>query len=77
MANEVPPQEGYKPFYLREKIGEMVRYGYPLTMGFSRKNRELADEMRKAMLMLGADDPTEERARETKKKCNELAGDIF
>ena len=52
MANEVPPQEGYKPFYLREKIGEMVQYGYPLTMGFSRKNRELADEMRKEMLTI-------------------------
>ena len=32
MANDVPPQEGPKPFYLREKIGEMVKYGYPLTM---------------------------------------------
>ena len=31
----------------------------------------------RVIAMLGADDPTEERARETKKKCNELAGDIF
>ena len=50
MANDVPPQEGPKPFYLREKIGEMVKYGYPLTMRFSRKDRELADQLRVSML---------------------------
>lgn len=52
MANEVPPQERPRPFYLREKISDMIRYGYPLTMGFSRKNRELADEMRRSMLTI-------------------------
>lgn len=52
MANEVPPQERPRPFYLREKISDMIRYGYPLTMGFSRKNRELADEMRRSMLVI-------------------------
>lgn len=51
-ANEVPPQERTRPFYLREKISDMIRYGYPLTMGFSRKNRELADEMRRSMLTI-------------------------
>lgn len=51
-ANEVPPQERPRPFYLREKISDMIRYGYPLTMGFSRKNRELADEMRRSMLTI-------------------------
>ena len=50
MANDVPPQEGPKPFYLRENIGEMVKYGYPLTMRFSRKDRELADQLRVSML---------------------------
>ena len=50
MANDVPPQEGPKPFYLREKIGEMVKYGYPITMRFSRKDRELADQLRVSML---------------------------
>lgn len=44
---EVPPQQGDKkkkpePFHLAEKIGEMVDYGYPLTMSFPRKDRELA-----------------------------------
>lgn len=43
---EVPPQQGDKkkkpePFHLAEKIGEMVDYGYPLTMSFPRKDREL------------------------------------
>lgn len=52
MANEVPPQERPRPFYLREKISDMIQYGYPLTMGFSRKNRELADEMRRSMLTI-------------------------
>ena len=52
MANEVPPQERPRPFYLREKISDMIRYGYPMTMGFSRKNRELADEMRRSMLTI-------------------------
>ena len=51
-ANEVPPQERPRPFYLREKISDMIRYGYPMTMGFSRKNRELADEMRRSMLTI-------------------------
>lgn len=39
---EVPPQQGDKkkkpePFHLAEKIGEMVDYGYPLTMSFLGK----------------------------------------
>ena len=47
---EVPPQQGDKkkkpePFHLAEKIGEMVDYGYPLTMSFPRKDRGLADEL--------------------------------
>lgn len=50
---EVPPQQGeYKPLVLVEKIGEMMQYGYPLTLGFARKHRELADELRKSMLTI-------------------------
>ena len=54
---EVPPQQGDKkkkpePFHLAEKIGEMVDYGYPLTMSFPRKDRELADELRRSMLAI-------------------------
>lgn len=58
---DVPPQQGkpekgagekndekkVEPFHLREKIEEMVDYGYPLTMSFPRKDRELADELKK------------------------------
>ena len=59
---EVPPQQGDKkkkpePFHLAEKIGEMVDYGYPLTMSFPRKDRELADLRSRAE----RDDPTELR----------------
>lgn len=54
---EVPPQQGDKkkkpePFHLAEKIGEMVDYGYPPTMSFPRKDRELADELRRSMLAI-------------------------
>lgn len=54
---EVPPQRTedngeYKPFWLREKIKEMLQYGYPLTMGFPRKSKELADEMRRCMIAM-------------------------
>ena len=40
----------YEPFLLRQKIGDMVKYGYPITMGFGRKYRELGDQMRRSML---------------------------
>ena len=54
---EVPPQraagdEEYKPFWLREKTKEMLKYGYPLTMQFPRKSKELADEMRHCMISI-------------------------
>lgn len=40
----------YEPFVLRQRIGDMVKYGYPITMGFGRKYRELGDQLRKSML---------------------------
>ena len=54
---EVPPQQGDKmkraePFHLAEKIEEMVDYGYPITQSFPRKDRELADELRRSMLAI-------------------------
>lgn len=49
MQSETAPQGSYEPFRLKEKIGEMIQYGRPLTMNFSRRNRDLADEMRTAM----------------------------
>lgn len=63
---DVPPQQGkpekgagekndekkVEPFHLREKIEEMVDYGYPLTMSFPRKDRELADELKKSILTI-------------------------
>jgi hypothetical protein len=63
---DVPPQQGkpekgagekndekkVEPFHLREKIEEMVDYGYPLTMSFPRKDRELADELKKSTLTI-------------------------
>lgn len=39
-----------KKFILKEKIGDMMKYGMPLVNGFPRRNRKLADTMRDAML---------------------------
>lgn len=53
---EVPPQradeEEYRPFVLGVKIDDMVKYGYPLTMNFPRRCRELEDEMRRTMISM-------------------------
>ena len=46
----MPPASSYEPFRLKEKIAEMIRYGRPLTKQFSRKDRDLADDMRLCML---------------------------
>lgn len=52
-----PPDEsqGQEPeqprkFVLKEKIGEMLRYGLPLVDKFSRRDRKLADILRDSML---------------------------
>lgn len=52
MQNELPPASSYEPFRLKEKIGEMMRYGRPLTKQFSRKDRDLADDLRASMLKM-------------------------
>lgn len=52
MQVDTPNSASFEPFILKEKIGDMMKYGYPLTMQFSRKNRELADQLRICMLTL-------------------------
>ena len=52
MQSNMPPNSSYEPFRLKEKIGEMIRYGRPLTKQFSRKVRDLADDMRTCMLRM-------------------------
>lgn len=44
--------EGYEPrkFILKEKIGEMMKYGLPLVNTFPRKDRKLADILRESMM---------------------------
>lgn len=42
----------YEPFRIKEKIKDMMKYGRPLTMQFSRKNRDLADDIRASMLRM-------------------------
>ena len=39
-----------RKFVLKEKIGEMLRYGMPIVDKFPRRNRKLADIMRDSML---------------------------
>lgn len=52
MQGEKAPQNSYEPFLLKEKIGDMMKYGRPLTMQFARRNRDLADDIRASMLKL-------------------------
>ncbi|MCX4294355.1 MAG: hypothetical protein OSJ56_09905 [Prevotella sp.] len=53
-----PPEEerpeGVEPrkFILKEKIGEMMKYGLPLANAFPRKDRKLADILRESMMEL-------------------------
>lgn len=39
-----------KRFFLKEKIGEMLKYGMPLTDSFPRRERRLADTIRASMM---------------------------
>lgn len=52
MEIETPPQSSYEPFRIKEKIGDMIKYGRPLTMQYGRRNRDLADNTRDAMLKM-------------------------
>lgn len=52
MQGETPKSGTYKPFQLKEKIGDMIKYGRPLTKQFPRKDRDLADDMRASMLRM-------------------------
>lgn len=50
-----PPEdaeEGFVPkkFILKEKIGDMMKYGLPIVNGFSRRDRKLADILRESMM---------------------------
>ncbi len=49
---EVESPEGTEPrkFILKEKIGEMMKYGLPLVNTFPRKDRKLADILRESMM---------------------------
>ena len=49
MESPKEPNKSYEPFRLKEKIGEMIRYGRPLTKNFPRKDRDLADDIRSCM----------------------------
>lgn len=45
-------ENGKKPnkFVLKEKIGDMLKYGMPLVDSFPRRNRKLADTIRDSMI---------------------------
>lgn len=53
---EVMPPGGMQPepFKLKEKILDMLKYGLPIVKTFPRRDKELADEMKKAMLEMDA-----------------------
>ena len=50
MQSEKLTESTYEPFRLKEKIGEMIQYGRPLTKRFPRKDRDLSDDIKEAML---------------------------
>ena len=45
-------EAGVRPrnFIMKEKIGDMMKYGMPMVNNFPRRERKLADTMRSAML---------------------------
>ncbi len=49
MQSEKLTESTYEPFRLKEKIGEMIQYGRPLTKRFPRKDRDLSDDIKEAM----------------------------
>ena len=49
---DTPPQKDFEPFRIKEKVGDMMKCGMPITYGFSRRNKELADEIRRSMLTM-------------------------
>lgn len=40
------------PFYLKEKIGDMMKYGKQAVANFPRRERQTADEIRRSMLTM-------------------------
>lgn len=48
------PQENERPrkFVLKEKVGEMLKYGLPQIAAFPNQDKKLADFMRRSMLEL-------------------------
>lgn len=49
-AVETPEGIQTRKFVMKEKIGEMMKYGLPLVNSFPRRDRQTADMMRAAML---------------------------
>lgn len=47
--NDIPAQP-YKPFYLKTKIEDMMKYGKKAIASFPRRERQTADEIRSTML---------------------------
>lgn len=48
-GNGIPAQP-YKPFYLKTKIEDMMKYGKKAVASFPRRERQTADEIRSTML---------------------------
>jgi len=47
-----PNAEPYRPFYLKTKIEDMMKYGKKAVASFPRRERQTADEIREAMLTM-------------------------
>ena len=52
MQGERPTPDKIEPFRLKTEIESMIKYGRPLTLNFSRKDRDIAVEIRETMLRM-------------------------
>lgn len=50
--NDNVPAMPYKPFYLKTKIEDMMKYGKKAVASFPRRERQTADEIRATMLKM-------------------------
>lgn len=51
-SGEEIPAQPYKPFYLKTKIEDMMKYGKKAVASFPRRERQTADEIRATMLAM-------------------------
>lgn len=72
MQSEDMPKGSYEPLHIREEIGDMIKWAWPVTKQFPRRDRNLADEMRNCMLRMYKLSVEIEKKYIRKTTCREL-----